>query len=648
MTELAFVLAPGQNAFFAELATVLHQELRELGVDSTIGVGWPPPRTGRAYALVAPHEHVIIAGPRGLPSAVLPRTVCVCTEQPGMTWFDDGARLASRCGAVLDVNPRGAELLRARGIRAEHLQLGYTSAWDRFSAGAERDIDVAFLGGATERRERILGRCAPLLARHRCRLVLGDNSRPNLASSGSFVAGADKLDLLARSRVLLNLHRHSEPYFEWVRVLEAIHCGAAVVSEWSRDYEPLLPGEHFLSARPEALAEVAESLLLDEEARRRIANQAYEYIRERMPLRRSVERLADEAERIAGRRLRRGGRFLGPSPEPTLREVLATSPLLAQLGRAVRGPDMNAVVKHARFEIAELDRRLDRLLEETIRRGEPPPELEEIGSTPAHPDATPRVSVVCSLYNQADHVGAALESVARQGFADWELVVTDDGSTDSSGEVVGAFMEGHPSAAVLLVRHPVNRGLPAARNAAISRARGEYVLVLDSDNELYPHCLERLVEALDAAPEAAFAYGILEQFDRSGPVGLSGYFGWEPERLVEDNYIDALALLRRSTLDELGGYTDDRRVYGWEDYDLWCRLAERGGRAAHVPEIVARYRLAAGSMLALTNLATREAREALAERSPKLFAGVDFDRLESTVAGRRTAIAEQERLSRTP
>jgi glycosyltransferase involved in cell wall biosynthesis len=306
-----------------------------------------------------------------------------------------------------------------------------------------------------------------------------------------------------------------------------------------------------------------------------------------------------------------------------------------------------AGVKELELDLIEARRRV-RGLEETIRRGEPPPELEEVGSTPARAAPAPRVSVICALYNDAGHVDAALASLAAQAYADWELVVADDGSTDGSGEAVEAFMASHPSAPALLVRHPVNRGLPAARNAAISRARGEYVLVLDSDNELYPHCLERLVEALDAAPDAAFAYGILEQFDRSGPVGLSGYFGWEPERLVEGNYIDALALLRRSALEELGGFTEDRRLYGWEDYDLWCRIAERGDRAAHVPEIVARYRLAAGSMISLTNLSIREASEALAERSPRLFERVDFDELEPALAARGTAIAVQERLSRTP
>jgi hypothetical protein len=632
MRELAFVLTEGQNAFFVELTRTLRDELGELGVPATISVGWPPPADGRAYALVAPHEHAILAGPRGLPAAVLPRTVCVCTEQPGTAWFDHGARVASRCGAALDINGRGVEELRRRGVGAERLQLGYTPRWDRYAAGADRDLDLAFIGSVTGRRERLLAGAAPVLTRHRCRLVLSDSWRPNPASSGSYLAGQDKFELLSRSRVLLNLHQQAEPYFEWVRVLEAIHCGTAVVSEWSREFEPLVPGMHFMSARPESVAEVAESLILDEAARQRMARDAYEFIREQLPLRPSVQRLAEAAERISAQGLGRRGRFRGRGPEPRLREVLA-----AFVKPPRRQPDDGAAVKRERLEAKERAQQLARV-EEERRRGERLPELERVAATPAHAGASPRVTVICPLYNHAGVVGQALASLAAQTFADWELVVCDDGSTDGSEDVVQKFMEGHPSLAALLVRHPVNRGLPAAtRNTAISVARGEYVLALDSDNVLYPHCMDRLVNALDAASDADFAYGILEQFDASGPVGLSGYFGWEPERLVQDNYIDALALLRRSTVAELDGYSEDRRLFGWEDYDLWCRIAERGGRAAHVPEILARYRLAAGSTLSLTNLSTREARAALAEHCPTLFAGIDPAELDE----RRAAIRER-------
>jgi hypothetical protein len=466
--------------------------------------------------------------------------------------------------------------------------------------------------------------------------VLSDSWRPNPASSGSYLAGSDKFDLLASARVLLNLHQQTEPYFEWVRVLEAIHCGAAVVSEWSREFEPLVPGTHFLSARPESVAGLAEGLLLDEADRDRMARAAYEFIRERLPLRPSIERLADAAERVAGRGLHRAGRLRGRGPEPRFGEVLAA---FVASPTPPRAPDPGGAVKREMLEAKELTQRRARRREE-LRRGQPLPALERVAATPAHADAAPRLSVICPLYNHADVVGQALASLAAQGFADWELVVCDDASTDGSGQVVEAFLESHPSLAALLVRHPVNRGLPAAtRNTAISQARGEYLLALDSDNELYPNCLERLVDALDAAPDADFAYGILERFDRSGPVGLSGYFGWEPERLVQDNYIDALALMRRSTLADVDGYSEDRRLFGWEDYDLWCRIAERGGHAAHVPEILARYRLAAGSTLSITNLSTREAREALAEHCPNLFEGVDVDELDQ----RRRAARERTR-----
>ena len=654
MTEIVFVISPRQNAFFAELAEVLHAALTELGIASRIAPAFEEPSPGRAHVLLPPGEFLEIEGRAAWPDRrTLARTVFVTAEQPRGQHFERNLPLASAPAVWFDFNRLAVREYRRHGMAVEHLQLGYTPVWDRFEEGA-RDVDVCFLGCASPHRLRALAGWGRELAGQRSCVVLSDNSRPNPRSSESFVAGDRKLDVLARTRVLLNVHRGPVPYFEWQRVLEAIHCGAVVVSEDSVDHEPLEPDAHLLFGETHELGSLARRLCEEEERRAELARAAYELVREELSMRESIERFAEAAELASRaepslrlpspRRLRPAARRLRSRADGIL---IRTATQVARRAAPRADDGLRLGLKHLRLELMETRRRA-RALEQTLRRGEPPRELEEVGSTPAYADSAPRVSVVCAVYDQADHVGRALESVARQGYADWELVVLDDGSTDASGEVVEAFMESHPSAAVLLVRHPINRGLPAARNAAISKARGEYVLVLDADNELYPHCLERLVEALDAAPEATFAYGILEQFDRSGPIGLSGYFGWEPERLVEDNYIDALALIRRQALNELGGYTADRRVYGWEDYDLWCRVAERGGRAAHVPEIVARYRLAAGSMIALTNLATREAREALAERSPNLFAGVDFERLEAALEARRSATAEKERLSRTP
>ncbi|CAB4561617.1 unannotated protein [freshwater metagenome] len=76
---------------------------------------------------------------------------------------------------------------------------------------------------------------------------------------------------------------------------------------------------------------------------------------------------------------------------------------------------------------------------------------------------------------------------------------------------------------------------------------------------------------------------------------------------------------RRAAWSDLGGYRDDdEHVYGWEDWDLWLRLASSGGRALLVPEILGRYRVQAGSMIALTNLSTDEAVDAIRARYPTL------------------------------
>ena len=102
-----------------------------------------------------------------------------------------------------------------------------------------------------------------------------------------------------------------------------------------------------------------------------------------------------------------------------------------------------------------------------------------------------------------------------------------------------------------------------------------------------------------------------------------GYYGWEPERLAHDNYIDALALIRREALEQVGGYCDEPAIHGWEDYDLWCTFAERGLHGAHVREFVARYRIGSASMIQLTAISVGEAKARLAERHPKVFAEAD-------------------------
>jgi glycosyltransferase involved in cell wall biosynthesis len=281
---------------------------------------------------------------------------------------------------------------------------------------------------------------------------------------------------------------------------------------------------------------------------------------------------------------------------------------------------MRQALRESRLDLIDVRRQLEEL-HTLIGSGRVPPRCLIRAQTPAYRlrNAAPMISVITALYNQGAYVAGALNSVAKSTEVAYEVIVVDDGSTDGSGEVVKSWMAGHPQVQAVLLEHPVNRGLPVARNEAVAAAKGEYVLILDADNEVLPAGLARLRSILEQEQDAWFAYGVLERFDTFGSRTLIGYQGWTPGLLRYGNYIDAMALIRLRRLRQLGGYTTDRRLYGWEDYDLWCRIVEAGGSAAHVANVVGRYRASPTSMLSLSNISLTAAWTALKERCPNVF-----------------------------
>jgi hypothetical protein len=132
-------------------------------------------------------------------------------------------------------------------------------------------------------------------------LVLGDDHGPNSVAQANFTIDAAKWKLLARSRVLLNIHIGDRPYFEWLRVVQAICNGVFVVSEHSTGTAPLQAGAHFATGSPEELVALAEPYLEDEGMRAAAAEEARAFLAERMPFRRSAELVAELAGEVARR-----------------------------------------------------------------------------------------------------------------------------------------------------------------------------------------------------------------------------------------------------------------------------------------------------------------------------------------------------------
>jgi hypothetical protein len=133
---------------------------------------------------------------------------------------------------------------------------------------------------------------------------------------------------------------------------------------------------------------------------------------------------------------------------------------------------------------------------------------------------------------------------------------------------------------------------------------------------LYPRCLESLISALENC-DASFAYPYLEEFGDGNK--LKNTKPWNPVTLVAVNTIDAMVLLRKNVLDKVNGYSI-MPVMGWEDYELWFKIARIKGWGVQVPEILARYRLHKTSMLnTVTNPNVEKLWNYLKENYPEFF-----------------------------
>jgi FkbM family methyltransferase len=221
--------------------------------------------------------------------------------------------------------------------------------------------------------------------------------------------------------------------------------------------------------------------------------------------------------------------------------------------------------------------------------------------------AESEVAVVVPLYNYAAHVVEALESVKAQTVRARALVVVEDCSTDDSLRVAEDWLRQNAAGftQVALLRNRQNSGLARTRNAGFAFADAPFILPLDADNMILPECLERCLKTLQETG-AAVAFATIQEFGDSH--GKRSADQWKPGRFTGGNYIDAMALIRRSAWAAVGGY-QRMTVMGWEDYELWCRFIEEGLWGVWVPEALARYRVHRHSMLQTrTDIANNRAR----------------------------------------
>jgi SAM-dependent methyltransferase len=195
------------------------------------------------------------------------------------------------------------------------------------------------------------------------------------------------------------------------------------------------------------------------------------------------------------------------------------------------------------------------------------------------------ISVVITTYNHARFLRAAIESIAAQTVAPFEVIVVDDGSAEDDPEEV-TKQYSH----VRLIRQE-HQGLSAARNTGWRAARGRYVVFLDADDQLLPNALQANLERFDAEPECGFVYGAYRDVHAGNQitdVPLRS-MGREPYvTLLKDNVVamHGTVMYRRDRLEAIGGF--DPSLRACEDYDVYLRLA-RSFPVACGPDCIAEY-----------------------------------------------------------
>jgi glycosyltransferase involved in cell wall biosynthesis len=206
----------------------------------------------------------------------------------------------------------------------------------------------------------------------------------------------------------------------------------------------------------------------------------------------------------------------------------------------------------------------------------------------------PVVSVVLPTRNRAGVICDAIASVQAQSFANWELIVVDDGSRDNTSDVVSEFL------ADPRIRYVAQdfSGHSAARNCALRLSRGSLVAYIDSDNLWYPHFLSAAVAVLTSFQDVDFVYGALvseAHFEHPRTI-LFEDFDWE--RLLRQNYVDLNTVVHRKTLTEAyGGF--DEMLNRLVDWDLLLRLT-RDKPARRVPVLAAHYRVVDDQRVSVT------------------------------------------------
>lgn len=197
-----------------------------------------------------------------------------------------------------------------------------------------------------------------------------------------------------------------------------------------------------------------------------------------------------------------------------------------------------------------------------------------------------KISVIMGIYNCAATLPEAIDSILAQTYADWELIMCDDGSTDDTYRIAETYQRKYPSQMILL-RHEKNLGLNQTLNDCLTAATGNYIARMDGDDISLPERFSKELAALEEEQNIAAVSCPMLYFDENG-VWAAGQGGAEypqKEMLVRGTiHCHAPCMIRADVLREVGGYSVEKRLLRVEDWHLWLKIYAAGYQGKNLTE----------------------------------------------------------------
>lgn len=195
------------------------------------------------------------------------------------------------------------------------------------------------------------------------------------------------------------------------------------------------------------------------------------------------------------------------------------------------------------------------------------------------------ISIIMGIYNCEDTLSQAIDSILKQTYQDWELIMCDDGSIDNTYNIANAYRQQFPDK-IKLIQNEYNVGLNRTLNNCLSIAEGKYIARMDGDDTCSPDRFEKEIAVLEKEEDIAIVSTSMDCFDENGIWGtvIHKEYPEKKDFIYKSQFCHAPCMVRKEAFDRVAGYSESKWLLRVEDYHLWMKMYSLGYRGKNIQE----------------------------------------------------------------